>query len=119
MLYGRAAEEGQLRSLLRGAAEGASGALVVHGEAGIGKTALLEHLAAEATGAAAAAGDSAAGGAAGPAGATGPATARVLRTTGIEAETELPFAALHQLLRPALDRLGLLPEPQADALRAA
>ncbi|MFD8699487.1 helix-turn-helix transcriptional regulator [Kitasatospora purpeofusca] len=119
MLYGRAAEEGQLRSLLRGAAEGASGALVVHGEAGIGKTALLEHLAAEATGAAAAAGDSAAGGAAGPAGASGPATARVLRTTGIEAETELPFAALHQLLRPALDRLGLLPEPQADALRAA
>ncbi|MEV0187013.1 AAA family ATPase [Kitasatospora purpeofusca] len=98
MLYGRAAEEGQLRSLLRRAAEGASGALLVHGEAGIGKTALLEHLAAEATGAAA---------------------ARVLRTTGIEAETELPFAALHQLLRPALDRLGLLPEPQADALRAA
>ncbi|MFB8199933.1 helix-turn-helix transcriptional regulator [Kitasatospora purpeofusca] len=119
MLYGRAAEEGQLRSLLRGAAEGASGALVVHGEAGIGKTALLEHLAAEATGAAAAAGDSAAGGAAGPAGASGAAAARVLRTTGIEAETELPFAALHQLLRPALDRLGLLPEPQADALRAA
>ncbi|CAN3985408.1 ATP-binding protein [Kitasatospora purpeofusca] len=119
MLYGRAAEEGQLRSLLRRAAEGASGALVVHGEAGIGKTALLEHLAAEATGAAAAAGDSAAGGASGPAGASGRATARVLRTTGIEAETELPFAALHQLLRPALDRLGLLPEPQADALRAA
>ncbi|MFJ4670807.1 AAA family ATPase [Kitasatospora purpeofusca] len=113
MLYGRAAEEGQLRSLLRGAAEGASGALVVHGEAGIGKTALLEHLAAEATGAVPAAGGGAAGGA------CGPATARVLRTTGIEAETELPFAALHQLLRPALDRLGLLPEPQADALRAA
>ncbi|MFE6748211.1 AAA family ATPase [Kitasatospora purpeofusca] len=119
MLYGRAAEEGQLRSLLRRAAEGASGALVVHGEAGIGKTALLEHLAAEATGAAAAPGGDAAGGAPGPAGASGSATARVLRTTGIEAETELPFAALHQLLRPALDRLGLLPEPQADALRAA
>ncbi|MFJ4794987.1 ATP-binding protein [Kitasatospora purpeofusca] len=116
MLYGRAAEEGQLRSLLRRAAEGASGALVVHGEAGIGKTALLDHLAAEATGAAAAAGNSAADGASG---ASGRATARVLRTTGIEAETELPFAALHQLLRPALDRLGLLPEPQADALRAA
>ncbi|MFB8242641.1 AAA family ATPase [Kitasatospora purpeofusca] len=122
MLYGRAAEEGQLRSLLRRAAEGASGALVVHGEAGIGKTALLEHLAAEATGAAGAAGaagDSTADGAPGPAGTSGRATARVLRTTGIEAETELPFAALHQLLRPALDRLGLLPEPQADALRAA
>ncbi|MFD0351034.1 AAA family ATPase [Kitasatospora aburaviensis] len=95
MLYGRATEEGQLRSLLLRAAEGTSGALVVHGEAGIGKTALLEHLAADA------------------------GAARVLRTTGIESETELPFAALHQLLRPALDRLGVLPEPQADALRAA
>ncbi|MFJ4094220.1 helix-turn-helix transcriptional regulator [Kitasatospora sp. NPDC089913] len=116
MLYGRAAEEGQLRSLLRRAAEGASGALVVHGEAGIGKTALLEHLAAEATGASS---DGARGRAAGAAGANGRAPARVLRTTGIEAETELPFAALHQLLRPALDRLGLLPAPQAEALRAA
>ncbi|WP_354637383.1 ATP-binding protein [Kitasatospora camelliae] len=95
MLYGRAAESGQLRSLLLRAAEGASGALVLHGEAGIGKTALLDQLAAEA------------------------GAARVLRMTGIEAETELPFAALHQLLRPALDRLDQLPGPQADALRTA
>ncbi|MEV6211628.1 AAA family ATPase [Kitasatospora sp. NPDC051914] len=95
MLYGRAAESGQLRSLLLQAAEGVSGALVVHGEAGIGKTALLDHLAADA------------------------GAARVLRMTGIEAETELPFAALHQLLRPALDRLDQLPGPQADALRTA
>ncbi|RSS81013.1 AAA family ATPase [Streptomyces sp. WAC06614] len=95
MLYGRAAEQGQLSSLLQQAAHGASSALVIHGEAGIGKTALLDHLA------------------------DGAGPARVLRTTGIESETELPFAALHQLLRPALGRLGVLPEPQAAALRAA
>ncbi|WP_035869674.1 ATP-binding protein, partial [Kitasatospora cheerisanensis] len=95
MLYGRDAESRQLRGLLSEAADGASGALVVHGEAGIGKTALLDELAA------------------------GAGPARVLRTTGIEAESDLPFAALHQLLRPALDRLGRLPGPQADALRTA
>ncbi|MGW5260691.1 AAA family ATPase [Microbispora sp. NPDC004025] len=95
MLYGRAAEEEQLRRLLTEARAGASAALVITGEAGIGKTALLEHLAARA------------------------GSAKILRTTGIESETELPFAALHQLLRPALGRLDLLPEPQAAALRAA
>ncbi|WP_420847121.1 ATP-binding protein [Nonomuraea basaltis] len=94
-MYGRSPEQEQLRHLLTRAQAGDSAALVISGEAGIGKTALLEHLAAEA----------------------GPA--RILRTTGIEAETELPFAALHQLLRPALGQLELLPEPQAAALRAA
>ncbi|WP_219508678.1 AAA family ATPase [Nonomuraea ceibae] len=93
MLYGRAAEEEQLRRLLTEAGAGASAALVLTGEAGIGKTALLDHLASGA--------------------------GRVLRTTGIESENELPFAALHQLLRPALDHLDLLPGPQAEALRAA
>src|SRR5215470_17791716 len=43
----------------------------------------------------------------------------VLRAAGVEAEVELPFAALHQLLRPLLDRLGHLPAPQAAALHAA
>ncbi|MFG2825112.1 helix-turn-helix transcriptional regulator [Kitasatospora sp. NPDC048365] len=95
MLYGRDGESGRLRGLLADAASGASAALVLYGEAGIGKTALLDELAA------------------------GAGRARVLRTVGIEAETELPFAALHQLLRPALDRLGVLPGPQADALRSA
>jgi DNA-binding CsgD family transcriptional regulator len=44
---------------------------------------------------------------------------RVLRAVGIEAESELPFAALHQILRPVLDRVERLPGPQADALRSA
>ena len=44
---------------------------------------------------------------------------RVLRTTGVESEFELPFAALHQSLRPVLSRLDRLPEPQAQALAAA
>ncbi|MEV4456003.1 AAA family ATPase [Microbispora sp. NPDC049633] len=92
---GRLSRAAQLRRLLTEARAGASAALVITGEAGIGKTALLEHLAARA------------------------GSAKILRTTGIESETELPFAALHQLLRPALGRLDLLPEPQAAALRAA
>ncbi len=74
---------------------GRAGALVLRGEAGIGKTALLE-----------AAADKAAG-------------ARVLRVAGVESEAELPFAALHALLRPALDQIGALPGRQAAALRGA
>ena len=67
---------------------------MIRGEAGVGKTALLDY-------AAAAAG------------------MRVLRGTGIESEAELPFAALQLLLRPALGRLDVLPPPQAQALRGA
>src|SRR5260370_34400177 len=74
---------------------GRAGALVLRGEAGMGKTALLE-----------AAADKAAG-------------ARVLRVTGVESEAELPFASLHALLRPALDQIGALPGRQAAALRGA
>ncbi len=74
---------------------GRADALVLRGEAGIGKTALLE-----------AAADKAAG-------------ARVLRVAGVESEAELPFAALHALLRPALDQIGALPGRQAAALRGA
>ena len=44
---------------------------------------------------------------------------RVLRTAGLEAEAPLAFAALHRLLRPALDSLGALPAPQRRALRVA
>ena len=43
---------------------------------------------------------------------------QVLRGTGVESEVELPFAVLHQLLRPVLDRLDRLPAPQADGLLA-
>src|SRR6185312_5159603 len=78
--------------LLEDARAGQSGVLVLRGDAGIGKTALLEH----AIGAS--------------------ADMRALRAVGVEAEMELPFAALHQLCAPLLDRLDGLPGPQRDAL---
>src|SRR6266700_678969 len=94
MLHGRSAETARIDELLAAARDGRSGALVIRGEAGVGKTALLDY-------AAAAAG------------------MRVLRGTGIESEAELPFAALQLLLRPGLGRLDVLPPPQAQALRGA
>ena len=95
MLIGRETEMAGLGTLLDAARQGTSAPLVLRGEAGIGKTALLEHAAAEATG------------------------FQVLRATGIEYEAELPYAALHQLLRPLEDRIDSLAEPQARALRGA
>ena len=95
MLIGREAEAAGLGKLLDDAREGRSGALLLRGEAGIGKTALLEHAAAAASG------------------------FRLLRATGIESEAELPYATLHQLLRPLQDRIDHLAGPQARALRAA
>ncbi|MFI6786689.1 ATP-binding protein [Nonomuraea sp. NPDC050383] len=97
MLYGRAAEIEQIDRLLAEARDGRSGVLVLRGVAGIGKSALLDHAAREAS-------------------AMG---MRTLRGVGIESETELVFAALHLLLRSGLDRLDRLPAPQADALRGA
>ncbi|NUP51207.1 MAG: AAA family ATPase, partial [Catenulispora sp.] len=94
MLHGRVGELDRIDRMLAAARTGVSGALVIHGEAGIGKTALLEH-------AAAAAG-----------------SARVVRTVGIESEMELAFGGLHQLLRPVVDGLDRLPDPQAAALKA-
>lgn len=95
MLYGREHERAVLDALLAEARAGRSGALVIRGEAGIGKTALLDYAA--------------------EAGSDMP----VLRGEGIEAETQLPFAALHLLLKRDLDRLESLPRPQAEALRGA
>jgi DNA-binding CsgD family transcriptional regulator len=95
MLHGRAVELGDIRELLADARTGRSSVLVLTGEAGSGKTALLEHVAAEAK------------------------DFRVLRCTGVESEAELPFAALHLLLHDCLDRLESLPAAQASALRAA
>jgi hypothetical protein len=69
--------------------------LVVRGDAGIGKSALLQHLIDEASG------------------------FRVVHATGVESEMELPFAALHQLCASMLDRLDALPDPQRDAARTA
>ena len=94
-LYGRDAQARAVLALLDGARSGRSGALVVRGEAGIGKTALLSLA------------ERAAGG------------MTVLRGTAIETEAELPFAGLHLLLRPALGQLAGIPRPQADALMRA
>jgi DNA-binding CsgD family transcriptional regulator len=91
-LENRRNESAVVDRLLAGARAGRSGALVLTGEAGIGKTALLEHAVASASG------------------------LRVLRATAVESEMELAFAALHQLCGPILDRLDLLPGPQRDAL---
>src|SRR5215475_1264061 len=95
VLYGRHTECAAVERLLRAAQEGHSGVLVLLGEAGVGKSALLAYAADEARG------------------------MTVLRAAGVEAEVELPFAALHQLLRLLLDQLGHLPAAQAAALRAA
>jgi DNA-binding CsgD family transcriptional regulator/tetratricopeptide (TPR) repeat protein len=93
MLRGRRRESAVLEGLLDGARAGRSGALVVRGDAGVGKTALLEYVVASA------------------------ADLGVVRAVGVESEMELAFAALHQLCVPVLDRLERLPGPQRDALR--
>ena len=95
MLYGRDAERAAIGALLDGARASRSAALVVRGEAGIGKSALLEDARERAT------------------------DMHVLAARGVESESELPFAGLHQLIRPALDRMDGLPAPQATALRSA
>src|ERR1700721_146975 len=94
-LYGRDAELAALSDLLDRARQGTSGTLVLRGDPGIGKTALVSHLIARADG------------------------FRVIRGAGIEEESELPFAGLHLLLRTALDRVDALPGVQAEALRGA
>src|SRR3954447_5408183 len=95
MLLGRDAECERIERLVARARDGESGVLVLRGEPGIGKTALLEHAAA----------------------AAGAAT--VLRVRGVESEIEVAFAGLHELLRPVLGELGRLPAPQRGALEAA
>lgn len=95
MLQGREEELKAVDALLSDAKTGVSGVLVIKGEPGMGKSALLDHAVRVADG------------------------TRVLRGAGVETEVELPFAALHLLLHPALDRLDALPAPQAAALRGA
>lgn len=93
-MRGRSAERERIERLLDAARQGTSGVLLVHGEAGIGKTALLDHAAARADG------------------------GRVLRVEGIESEMELAFGGLHQLFLPVLPLVDTLPPPQAEAMRA-
>ncbi len=95
MLYGRESETAQLAGMLEAARSGQPAALVIRGEAGIGKSALLEALAASAAG------------------------VQVLRTQGVESELPLAFAGLFQLLQPLFPLLDQLPAPQARALRVA
>lgn len=95
MLLGRIAERAELSQLLDAARAGRSGVVVMRGEPGVGKTALLEHVI-----------ESAAG-------------LRVTRVAGVESEMELAFAALQQLCAPMLDELEGLPDPQRDALGVA
>jgi DNA-binding CsgD family transcriptional regulator len=94
-LLGRRSECELLDRLLAGVRAHQSQVLVLRGEAGVGKTALLDYLV-----------DRSAG-------------CRVLRVAGVEAEMELPFAGLHQLCAPMLDHVADLPAPQRDALRTA
>src|SRR5690242_21905957 len=94
-LAGRGAQGARLDRLLADARAGQSAVLVLRGEPGIGKTALLGYAAGNAEG------------------------FQVARATGVESEMELPFAGLHQLCGPMLSGLRRLPSPQRDALGTA
>ncbi len=95
VLRGRRNECAVLGGLLDGVRGGRSAVLVLRGEAGVGKTALLDYAVASA------------------------ADLRVMRAAGVESEMGLAFAGLHQLCGPVLDRLGRLPGPQRAALGTA
>ncbi|HEY2296122.1 MAG TPA: AAA family ATPase [Jatrophihabitans sp.] len=95
LLLGRQRERLVLDRLLDDVRAGASAVLVVRGEAGVGKTALLDYLVATSV------------------------NCEVVRTAGIQSEMELASAALHQVCAPMLEQLGRLPVPQQEALRTA
>ena len=92
---GRTGERNVLDEMLENVRSGQSAVLVIRGEAGVGKTALLRHAARQAAG------------------------FRVAPIGGVEAEMELPFAGLHQLCAPMLAHLGAIPPPQQAAMRVA
>src|SRR4051794_39906779 len=94
-LLNRAGERDALERLVAGVRAGQSRVLVLRGEAGVGKTALLRHLSAAASG------------------------FRVARAAGVESEMELAYAGLQALCAPMLGRLEQLPDPQRDALSTA
>src|SRR3954468_13041514 len=94
-LLGRRSERQTLDGLLEAVRGGESRALVVRGEPGVGKTALLQYAI------------------------TSASELRVVRAVGVESEMELAFAGLQQLCAPMLDRLDRLPGPQRDALATA
>ncbi len=94
-MLGRERECDVLHRLLGGARAGRGGVLVIHGEAGVGKSALLDYAVVAAP------------------------EFRIARTVGVEAEMELPFAAVQQLCSPFLELRGRLPQPQHEALDVA
>jgi predicted ATPase len=94
-LIGRDRERAAIDRVLAEARGSRGGALVLRGEPGYGKSALLDYARSRSGG------------------------MQLLRAVGVEPEAELPFAALHQLLRPTLDRLDRIPEVQASALGGA
>jgi len=94
-LLDRQRERAALDNLLRDLRSGRGSALVVRGEAGVGKSALLEYAAGAA------------------------ADMRVARAVGVESEMELAFASVHLLCAPLLGRLEVLPGPRRDALGVA
>ena len=95
MLVGRDQERREIELTFSRARAGASAALALVGEAGIGKTALLDWAAEQAEG------------------------MQLLRARGVESEAEIPFASLLELIRPALTSLEKIPQPQAVALEGA
>lgn len=95
MLVGRGDEQGRIDALIEHARSGVSGALILRGEPGIGKSALLRYATDRADG------------------------MTVLSATGIEAESELPFSGLSELLHPVLELMPEMPPPQAAALAGA
>jgi DNA-binding CsgD family transcriptional regulator len=92
-LVGRERELAALEQLLMTVRDGGSGSLVIHGDPGIGKSALLERLTISAS------------------------EFRVVRAVGVEGEVDLPYAGLHQLCRSMMAALGALPDPQCQALQ--
>lgn len=94
-LVGRAKECARIDELLDSVRSGLSGVLVVRGQAGVGKTALLDYSVKQAD------------------------DFMVVRVTGVESERDLGFAVLHRLLAPMLDRIEQLPVPQLEALSSA
>ena len=95
VLLDRRAERRRLDELIQAVRSGESRTVVIHGEPGIGKTALLDYVAQHAPG------------------------CRVERIAGVESEMEIPWAAVHQLCAPVIDRLDGLPTPQRDAVSGA
>jgi tetratricopeptide (TPR) repeat protein len=95
VLHGRDVERTAIATLIEEAWAARGGVLVISGEPGVGKTALLDDAVARADG------------------------MQLLRTQGIQSESPLAFAALHRLLRPIAHHVAALPAPQAQALRAA